>query len=361
LKGDKELKISKYRKFIHVLAIISTLGMIGYFFPAPSLYADTLYHDFIFPIAMGYMLSYIFFILTVLIPTEYRTQNVRKNIDLIEYEITTKLFFIFHTIFDNSMYQKQIKSGTLVKEDIELALQNKCLNKEYIKPDGYAEKFIAIGEKLKNISNEIDSLISQVLIFNEYLSEEEINIFLNIRKKLFMYDFNLDKELYFSPFMAKHQNISYMSNNYYELYLLNKKIQQIVFKNKLNIRDVYFDKIQHFYYSKQFDKVIDLIKKDSIVLQSQDKVWVRQYYMLAQYQIGNKTEAYSMLISSLNENLDIVSWRSIFDDMYDEEVKNILSEHCKEQLVKKMFDTLKNEKRIYEEYKKSNQYIKDKY
>ncbi|BCJ98458.1 hypothetical protein [Anaerocolumna chitinilytica] len=355
------MKASIFRKFIHVFAIVSIIGMVGYFLPAPSSYANTIYHDFIFPIAIGYILSYVFFIMTVLIPIEYRKQSVRKNIDLTEYEVSNKLFSVFNIIFDNVMYQKQIKAGTLIKEDIKLALQNKCLHKEYIKPDGYAEKFIAIGEKLENISKELESLISQVLIINEFLSEDEINIFFSIRKKLSVYDFYLDKKLYFSPYEAKHQNISYMSDNYYELYLLYVRVQQIVYKNNLNIRDIYFDKIQYLYYSKQFDKVIGLIKKDSIVLQSQDKVWVRQYYMLAKYQIGDKTEAYNILISLLHEDLDIVSWRSIFLDMYDDEVNTILSNNCKKQLIKKMFDMLENEKQTYELFRNCNQYIMDNY
>ncbi|MDK2967899.1 hypothetical protein [Lacrimispora sp.] len=355
------MKGNIYHKLIHVFAIVSIIGMIGYFLPAPSLYADTLYHDFIFPIAIGYILSYVFFILTVLIPTEYRKQVVRKNIDLIQYEICNKLFFIFNTIFDNNMYQKQIKAGLITKEDIDLALQNKCLHKEYVKPDGYAEKFIAIGENLKNISKETKDLISQILIFNEFLSEEEIDIYFSIKKKLFTYDFDFDKALYYSTFQAKNQNISYMSVNYYELYLFYKKIQQILFNSNLKIRDLFFDKIQFFYNSNQYKKVINLIKKNRIELQSQDKLWVRHYYMQAQYHIGNKTEAYNILTSLLNEGLDIVSYRGIFNYMYDDEVKNILSLHCKEQRIKEMFDILNKENQKYEEDKKNNQYIKDNY
>lgn len=353
---NKSIKYS-----IHILAVISVLGMVGYFLPAPCVYSDELYHDFVFPIATGYFLSYIFYILTVLIPADYRKKKIRKNLDLVEYEIYSTLFRIFDIIFDNSMYQKKIVAGTILKEDLNLALQNKCLHKEYIKADGYAEKFIAIGDQLKEASNQVDSLIYQVMVFNEYLSEEEIDIFLSIRKRLFTYDFDLDKALFYSPFAAKNQNIAYMSNNYYELYLLYKDIQKIVFKNTLNIRDIYFSKIQHFYYSEQYDKVVNLVKKDSISLPTHDKVWINQYFMLAQYKINNKSEAYKILTSLLQNDLDIISYRNIFQDMYDEEVKNILSQYCKEELIEKMLGILKNENDAYEEYRNNNLNIKNTY
>lgn len=81
--------------------------MVGYFLPVPCVYADELYHDFIFPIVIGYLLSYIFYTLTVLIPANNRKQKVRKNRDLIEYEIYSKLFFVFNTICDNTIYQRK--------------------------------------------------------------------------------------------------------------------------------------------------------------------------------------------------------------------------------------------------------------
>lgn len=234
------IKIEGIRRMnilINILAVLSVLGMASYFLPAPNAYADELYHNFMFPIVIGYFLSYIFYLLTVLIPTKHRKKLVRKNLDVIEYEICDSLFHIFDIIFYKNNYQKQIKAGNLKKENIECALKNKCLYLGHDKWDVFTEKLVPIGESLKEASKKAESFIEQILIFNEYLSENEIDILFSVKDKLFKYDFDFDMFKHYAPYKFATQNIAYMSENYYDLYVLYIEVQQIVFKNKLKLKN----------------------------------------------------------------------------------------------------------------------------
>lgn len=353
------MKNVKYSYVIHGLALISIIGLIGYFLPAPSMEADIIYHDFIYEISMGYVLAYIFFILTVVIPEETRKRKLSYNIDIDEYEIITKLLFIFQTIFGSTLYQSKIKSGNLNQDDIELALQNKCLHKEFTWNDGYADEFEPIGEKLKELSQSIDDLISQLFVFKNYLSEEEIDNLMTIRNKIFTYDFDLDKFMY--QLRPKYQNLIFMGSNFYELYKLYMEIQKILFSRKVSNRNIYFDKILYLYYSEQYKELLNFIKKNTIILNDSDKQWVNKFCMLAKYKLGNKIKSHEMLVSELNKKLDIVSWRNIIIDMYDDEVKEILNKYADEKDVKMMLSILENERQIYEVDIKKKQYIKENY
>ena len=86
-----------------------------------------------------------------------------------------------------SNYQDKIRGGTLERIDIELGLQNKCINDTYLYYDDIKNDLLPIGEDLYKIMKKIDNTIERIFNFSFYLSSEEILLLEDIRTKLYTY------------------------------------------------------------------------------------------------------------------------------------------------------------------------------
>jgi hypothetical protein len=111
-------------------------------------------------------------------PRQRKYKKLRPKVEFDIYQMHWGLSFYFFYIFKISPWrdvaqQHKIVAGCLTKEEIELWLQDKCLNDTY-KYDENKEKLISIGSDLERIALEYSKRQKDVLNFVDYLSAEEI-------------------------------------------------------------------------------------------------------------------------------------------------------------------------------------------
>lgn len=135
----------------------------------------------------------IFWIAFSLLPEKRRLKKLRPKLEFDIYEIYRSIFFIFDCIMrfnshSPSTFQKLIKGGKLGIEEIELGLQNKCMNESYLYDEKINALLMPIGQELFERFEEIDKSVEKVFSFSNYLSTSEILLLEKIRKKLEVYN-----------------------------------------------------------------------------------------------------------------------------------------------------------------------------
>lgn len=350
-------------RILMILACINFIGVCLYFGPEVYKGGDKLYQELLLPIFLGYLLSYLFYMITIYLPEKERYNQIRPKIEQQQYYVYTRLFQLVDSLFEQHFYQEKIRAGTLSEDDFKLALQNKCLNRTYLY-DEYASWFVLIGEKLKSISKEIENEINKIYVFHDYLFGEEINLLGDIRTKLFTYDFDMNAVntiINGEEFRPLCPNIAYMYRNYYEIYKLFLQLQKVVFNNKFENRDLVISKIQYYFYSKQYTQCQVVIKNrtDEYV---DDKNFMMCYYIKTLYELNNKMSAFENLEELFKNKLDILSWRDLVKDLInDEEVQILLKKYYSNEEINNMENVIKQETKIKQGTMNINQVIKKYY
>ena len=225
------------------------------------------FQEFIYPIILSIIAAIIFWIAFSYLPERSRKRKIRYKIEHEIYQVYTKLFSLFDTImsFNNhspSDYQSEIRGNKLKPRDIEIGLQNKCLNEHYFYDKAIKGKLLPIGKTLANNTKKIDDSIGRIFDFNIYLTSDEILHLEEIRKKLHVYDLeNYNKEAVSKigsvEFYPVNPSISYMKINFWEIYELYKTLQDTVFTSyeinalfKLNKKESAYNKIEKMFETK---------------------------------------------------------------------------------------------------------------
>ena len=136
----------------------------------------------------------IFWITFSYIPNRNRRKKLRPVLELDVFQVYNSLFSLFDLIMRHrenspSNYQNNIRGGLLTQTDIELGLQNKCLNESYLFDTNINKHLMVIGEEIFERSNNIDQLINKILNLSQYATAEEIILLEQIRQKIRKYDF----------------------------------------------------------------------------------------------------------------------------------------------------------------------------
>jgi hypothetical protein len=215
--------------------------------------------DLVYPFILSMLSALLFWLVFSVWPEQRRRNKIRPKLELDIYHIYMDLFTLFDTIMSisrhsPSSYQDKIKGQNLSKEDINLGLQNKCLNETYMFDDKIKFIQMPIGISLKHKAEKIDRAIDRIFDFSQNLSPEEILLLENILKKLQVYSFtsNAGSEIGVTKFLPVNPSLAYMTNNLFELYQLFGQIEQLVYKNKHRDRNISIQMIQFLFHSKQY-------------------------------------------------------------------------------------------------------------
>lgn len=287
------------------------------------------------PVVTSIIAAFIFWIIFNYIPEKSRYNKIRPKLEYDIYEIYSSLFHFIEIPFRFNHHspaynQHEIFAGLKSAEDFELALYSKCLNDSYKTINTMSSKLISIGSRLDSISLKICDRTQQLYVFNHYLSVDEILLFRKITAKIRTYSYNDTAEIKIGnqTFYPANPTISYMSNNFYELFLLFLQLQEIVLHyNKIDnsIKDTAITnlsrrEITNYYYRGEYKECLRLIKK----YKKDDDLWGFKFRSL--YNIEKKDDAIKYLKLHLpTTHLKLISLRSTFLDFYNEkEIKNIL-------------------------------------
>ncbi|MBX4266519.1 hypothetical protein [Clostridium estertheticum] len=349
-------------RILMVLACFNFIGLCLYFVPEAFYGGDKLYHELLLPIFLGYLLSYLFYMITIYLPEKERYIQIRPKIEQQQYYVYTSLFQLMDELFDQHFHE-ELLSGTLSEDDFSVALQNKCLNRTYLF-DEYAKEYILIGDKLKAVSEKIEIEISRIYSFHDYLFGEEINILGDIRTKLFTYDLDRNAPVVVidgKEFGLLCPNIEYMYRNYYEIYKLFLQLQKNVFTYKFENRDLVINKIQYYFCAKQYKQCQEVII-NKMNEYEEDKDLMMSYYIRCLYEVNDKTGALERLEELFKNKLNILTWRSLFKDIInDKEVKILLEKYYSYKEVSSMQKLINEEKNIIQEFTMKNKRIKKYY
>ena len=332
------------------------------------------FKDFIYPILLSVIAGIIFWLIFSFIPERRRLKKLRPKLELDMYQVYMNLFFLFEIVMrhDNhspSDFQQKIKGNKLTKDDLELGLQDKCLNETYLYDSNVSKTLMPIGKSLFDSVAEIDLNIEHLFSFSNYLTANEIILLEKVRKKLLVYDLRNYSRSAVSviggiELKPVNPSLSYMAQNLFELYLLFMQLQKIVYDHAYSDRDIFISEVQHFYYTDQF-AVCKRISAEGISKHPRDKKILEFYSFMSEYKLGNRESAYSMLENLLNDKPHLVSSRSFLNDFLDDKkVSSLLKKLYSEKEISELKEVLSRESmkaKIYiEQANRLKKYYSDK-
>lgn len=297
--------------------------------------------DFLMSLSNSILAAFIFWLGFNKIPYCLDKKRIRPKIEVDLYHIYMDLFFIFDSVMrenkmsSTSLFQQEIKFGELTKEQIELGLQNKSLNKSCLY--GKCQENIVIGKDLYEYFSKIDSNIDRIFQFNKYLAtKDEILLLENIHQNITQYNLknHSDSVVDFLPndvaVYPQVPNLSYLSESIYELYKLYIRLQKIIMNIKnihtpISKRNLVINKLEYFYRKKEYRKLNSTIKESKkILLDQNDKRIKVEYIILLKYST-KKSKAYTELRKFMKNPLKRID--AFFPLINDPEVQKILLEN----------------------------------
>jgi len=303
-------------------------------------------------------------------PEKSRYNKIRPKLEYDIYEIYSSLFHFIEIPLRYNMHspayvQAKLYAGMCSIEDFELALYSKCLNDSY-KIDSIAPNLLPIGDKLDAISLDVCQKAQHLYVFNHYLTTEEVLLLRKITVKVRMYSYNSVADMKIGNRTLYHVNptISYMSNNFHELYFISLQLQEIVLKyNKLDdkindsvLLNLSTRRVMNHCHRGEYKECLKLAKEYD------DKhVWGWKFISL--YKIGKGKDAVKLLKQQLlSSDLKLISLRSTFCDFYkDETLKNILINCRSESEYIEMVNCIKSEQEYSDEMINQAQKIRNYY
>jgi hypothetical protein len=332
------------------------------------------FKDFINPIILSVIAGIIFWLIFSFLPERKRLKKLRPKLDLDIYHAYINLFFLLDLVMrpnshSPSDFQQKIKGNKLTKEDLELGLQDKCLNDSYLYDSNVSKSLMPIGKSLFDRASEIDLNIENLYSFSNYLTADEIILLEKIRKKLKVYDLNNYGRSAISKVGSMelkpvNPSLSYMAQNLYELYLLFIQLQKLVYNNSYSDRDIFISKVQHYYHSDQFIKCKQ-VATEGILKYPKDKNFLEFYSFMSEYKLGKKESAYLMLENILKNKPHLVSSRSFLSEFLDDKkVYSLIEKLYLENEISELKEVLNREntkEKLYiEQANKLKKYYTDK-
>lgn len=317
----------------------------------------------------------IFWITFSYIPNRNRKNKLRPVLELDVFQIYNNLFALFDLIMRHcenspSDYQSEIRGGLLTLADIELGLQNKSLNESYLFDSNINQNLMVVGEKVYEYSKNIDQLVDKVLNLSQYASPEEIILLEQIRQETRKYDYgekNVQKSAISTIGTQKLYPmvpvLLYRKNNFYDLYQLYIKLQNIIFtKYSYFERNTFLFKIQFLYYSGQYSKCKTFITKYEKEFEK-DSIFYKNYYALCEYKLGNKNRFYTLIEDIYKDrpyNGSLVSSRATLKDfLKDSKVMEILARYHSQDEINMLKTTVEEENKMHEHFLKTNKSLSE--
>jgi len=269
----------------------------------------------------------------------------RPKLELGLYQVQASLFSLFDCVMRSSprspsFFQKEIKGQKLSTEDIELGLQNKCLNETYLFDQEISSRLIPIGRELFEIRKRIDRDIDRLFAFSNHMSTHEILCLEQIRGQLEVYDLeHFDKtaaiNLGATQYWPANPSLSYMARMVALLYELFGELKSMVFNNKYEDRAVLFDKVQSFYEEGKYTRCRCSVQGGNPE-NADDKTWLEWYLTLCDFRVGREQNAIESLDGILQRKPDLVTNRGFLIDVIQNKKA---TERIKEHYGKKEIDS----------------------
>jgi hypothetical protein len=301
------------------------------------------FQDVVIPILLSIIAAIIFWIAFSFLPEKKKATKVRVKVKVNFKSLESDLFFLFNEVlYFNGRHvhgnQQKIRSGLLTKEILEKYLSFKCISSQHLIDDFSKKTFSDISGVLTQKRDNAVSNIDELFKLINYLSGDEVVNLERIKSLLNTYSFNNNS----SAWVPVNPNISYMTNNLFDLYgcymiLLNYNLDN----------DTSWDgsivKIQSHFYNSDWSKCISLIKKAKKLHVDKASFLIWYEFLCYYHQNDDRAESlFKAIVRTNNDNL--VSMRSFFIDLInDERYMEIIRENYPEKEVERLYYVLNSE------------------
>lgn len=324
---------------------------------------------------MSLISALIFWITFSYVPNRNRRNKLRPVLELDVFQVYNSLFSLFDLIMRHrenspSNYQNSIRGGLLTQTDIDLGLQNKCLNKSYLFDSNINQHLMVIGEEIFENSKNIDQLVNKILNLSQYATAEEIILLEQIRQEIRKYDFgekNIQKSavsvIGTQKLYPSVPVLYYRKNNFYDLYQLYIELQNIIFTKYIYFeRNIYLLKIQFLYYSGQYSKCQTFISQHKKEFEK-ESTFYKNYYALCEYQLGNKKRFYTLIEELYKDRPysgSLVSSRgTLIHFLKDAKLMDILAQYHSQDEMDMLKITVEQENKTHEQFIKTNKSLSE--
>lgn len=293
--------------------------------------------EFADAILLNIAAAIIFWMVFAFLPERGRRNKLRPRLELAIYQVYGTIFTLLDSVMrpnahSPSSFQNKIKGNKLSADDIELGLQNKCLNESFLYDDNVNRFLIPIGKQLLEERRRIGRSIDRVFAFSGYLTTAEILLLERIRGKLEVYDLERQAAVQMGElqYLPIDPCLSYMKETLSELYELFAQLQEIAFSNKYEDRDIVLDKVQCYYEQGQYRRCKRLIRSRQARYPA-DRIWLEFYLFLCEQKSGDTRRARQRLERILETKPHLVSSRGFLANAtHDCGVREILEQHYTE-------------------------------
>ena len=328
-------------------------------------------NNLLLPILLSLISAIIFWVAFNYFPRQKRHRKIRPKVEFDLFQMQTELAVYFYELFRVSPWrgvenQHEINAGRLTKEDIEVWLQDKCLNEAY-KFDVNRDKLISIGSNLEKVAIRYSNSLSKLINFIEYLTTEEILLLQKIEYKLFTYDYHGIAEINIGgrKLYPINPNLSYMTEHIYDLYQLFLKLRLKVIEykqidrsiNRHILPNLKLTKATDYYYCGEYSKCLRIIKK----VKNAECNWLLFQCLM---KLGKNKEGYNTLREALaSTHLELVSLRTSLNPfiLEDEQVQRICREMRSESELKYCLKTIHEENGLRTNHEKQNLMLRNYY
>ncbi|MGK0323747.1 MAG: hypothetical protein ACJAR4_001792 [Psychroserpens sp.] len=304
---------------------------------------NNFYSDYIHPIVLSVIAAIIFWLFFSYLPEERRAQQLRKKISLNFLQIYNELFTIVDMAMKPNSYspsyaQQKIITGTLEKQDIFIALQNKCLNESYLYDQKLKKILIPIGKELHKRYSIIDMKIESIFHFSSYLSSDEILLLEEIRTTINTYglaDYEKHAGIKLGTVTVYPVNpsLSYMSENIFKMFNESQELFTIIAGSSVDSRDVLLKRIMFYFYNNEFEICKKIINKSTCQLTDNTTI-LNEYLFACELELDNIEQSKKVLNKLMLSKPNLVSSSSILSIVSN---RSILSSYIKNKYVSDIF------------------------
>lgn len=326
--------------------------------------------NILLPILLSVAAATVFWLVFSYLPERKRRKKLRPIVELSLFDAYKQLFSLFdlvmrHSSNSPSFFQSTIRAGNLSEDNIQLGLQNKCLNESYLYDARVKDALLVVGEEILDRTLDIDELANKVLSFHAYASAEELVLLENIREKIRVYHFGerhikkpCETTINGHVLRPVNPSISYRHRNFYELYELFCHLQKLVLNHSPLDRDRFIYKMQWLYYSGQYHLCVKLIQSQGARFEK-DSTLYRNYLALSERGRGRMKVSYKIIEDTYKSRPyggSLVSSRSTFKELLgDNKLIEILAQFHSSVEISALSESVKQDSKSKEAFENANQ------
>lgn len=303
--------------------------------------------------------SIVFWFVFDRVPKWFAKKKVQPLIDYDLYQVYMTLFFFLETPFrpskqTASQFQEELHTGAITQDDFRTFLSTKCLSEEYRKVDEMAKNLLPVGKELQEKAEEITNTITQLYVFNHYLSADQILLCRQILDAINRYSYDMPafdvvgKGVVLRPV---NPTMSFMSEAFYELYGFYRSLQDylICSKGRTVFKEyrpyLEYTKVHTLFEQNKLKKVVRLTRNTKNNL-------LESLRLRALYRLKGADAIRPALVTFLRQkHTDLVSWRYGFEEMMNDDViKPILITERSQEEYDEMARCLEKEAAQKEQY-----------